>query len=95
MSSRSSPGALTGEQSTDINKSNIDYFLRRGENRSTQGKKPIGVCRVENPQTQPTCNAASGIKSEPHWWEGSVTTTTVSLHSLHNVVSLEKKFHLP
>ena len=41
----------------------VGWFLRRGENRSTQRK--TSGSRVENQQTQPTYDAASGNCMNP------------------------------
>ena len=36
-------------------------------------------------QTQPTCDAGSGIEPRPQWWEASALTNTV--HVLHDILS--------
>ena len=51
------------------------WFLRRGENQSTQRKTSW-----DQQQTQPTyMTARSGVQPGPHWWEASALTTVPSL----------------
>ena len=47
--------------------------------RSTQRKISLG--RVDNQQTQPTCDTKSGNQSGSHWWEASALTPP-SLHPI-------------
>ena len=55
------------------------WFLRRGENRSTRRKKPLGARTRTNNKLNPHMTPGPGVEPGPHWWEASALTTAPSL----------------
>ena len=58
-------------------KSNQMLVFDKRENQSTRGKTSHG--RVENQQTQSTCDTECEIETGPHWWKASALTTKPTL----------------